>query len=572
MRLTVNRPVTGSYFNMTFHCTLSRSRLLGLALWVSGFWIWLTIIRSPLSLNHSRYPAWRDVLSQGNEEASVTFKEHPIKKHVLAAEAEFEEMLARQSKTYEAAASEYLQRYHRDPPPGFEMWYDFAVRHKSLIIDEFDIINETLSPFWKLGGAELRRRLDDVRENGWAIQSCESKAGRLDEGCESLGEGTLLWLQNPVLSTHLPDVELFINVLDEPRVLSKVVDSDSELSSDQMNDWSDDSRAHVWDKLTAACNFRFASEATGNLTPDRDVQAAAIRFSDGKQSHLDLCKHPEYDRMHGLWNSASNLHTTHLAVPILSTGVLSTMGDIPYPAPAYTRDDYTYDETEDLHWEDKVPGLYWAGKTTGGISNVLDQDWGQYHRERFVTLVNSLASEPHSYLETTDNGKTWHQHSAYVVNGPQYKVHFTEIVQYADETTYDAISDAFDIHEPDPRAEAFRYTLAFDLDGNGHSGRFYRLLNSHSLPLKQTVMREWHDERLQPWLHYVPISLDMNELPEVVRYLSEEEEGRQAAAFMAEKGREWSLRVLRPVDQALYVYRLMLELARVQDAERPASM
>jgi hypothetical protein len=157
------------------------------------------------------------------------------------------------------------------------------------------------------------------------------------------------------------------------------------------------------------------------------------------------------------------------------------------------------------------------------------------------------------------------------MDGPLYEVYFTEIVQCEDEMTREAISSEFDIHEPDERAESFQYTLNFDLDGNGHSGRFYRLLNSRSLPLKQTVFREWHDERLQPWLHYVPISLGMEELPEVVRYLSVEDEGQQLAALLAAQGREWSLRALRPVDQAIYLYRLMLELARLQDPSRLAS-
>ena len=63
----------------------------------------------------------------------------------------------------------------------------------------------------------------------------------------------------------------------------------------------------------------------------------------------------------------------------------------------------------------------------------------------------------------------------------------------------------------------------------------------------------------------------MEELPEVVRYLCEEEEGRRLAGLMAEGGRRWSRRGLRPVDQAIYLYRLMLELARLQDPRREAS-
>lgn len=72
---------------------------------------------------------------------------------------------------------------------------------------------------------------------------------------------------------------------------------------------------------------------------------------------------------------------------------------------------------------------------------------------------------------------------------------------------------------------------------------------------------------MQPWLYYVPISLEMDEVPEVVRYLVEEE-GRGLAKELALKGREWTQRALRPVDQVVYLYRLLLELSRLQDPER----
>ncbi|EME88538.1 glycosyltransferase family 90 protein, partial [Pseudocercospora fijiensis CIRAD86] len=119
----------------------------------------------------------------------------------------------------------------------------------------------------------------------------------------------------------------------------------------------------------------------------------------------------------------------------------------------------------------------------------------------------------------------------------------------------------------DPRSESFKYPLNFDLDGNGHWARFYRLLAFNSLPLKQTVFKEWHDDRLIPWVHYVPISLAMDELPEVVRYLTEEEEGQKIARKLAVNGQVWSQKSLKPV---VYPYRLMLELARITDPDRKA--
>lgn len=114
--------------------------------------------------------------------------------------------------------------------------------------------------------------------------------------------------------------------------------------------------------------------------------------------------------------------------------------------------------------------------------------------------------------------------------------------------------------------------LVFDLDGsNGISGRYYKLLASRSAPLKQTLLREWHDDHLLPWLHYIPVSQSMEELPELVFYLTSTEAGQQRAKEIAEQGREWYKRAFREVDLTIYAYRHILELARLQDPEREAT-
>ena len=491
--------------------------------------------------------------------APVLLEEHPIKTLVRQAQAEFEEQLARQSRTFKSAASEYQRRYHRLPPPGFDLWYEFAVKHNSPIIDDFVIINGSLKPFWTLSGSEVRRRLANVRKNGPAIQHCQFVGGRLSYGCGYLGGELLSWLEDAGVWSKLPGLELLIDRLDEPRVLSGGVDE--KLVVDGTIVWTDQSHSRVWDDITAACGFEPDLRAPVSIKSSKTPLLTQKNFDNGKPESSDICQHPEYSRVYGLWDSPSSLHTTRTAVPILSAAVPSTMGDIPIPAEAYTNDMFTYNETEDRAWETKTAGLYCAGKTTGSFQGVSYLDWKLHHRQRFVALVNGLEEgKEHTYLARSPgrDGSEWTRRKSSVLDASLYSVHFTDVVQYADSTTNASIRAYFDIHPAQPRNESFKYTLNFDTDGNGHSGRFYRLLESRSLPLKQTVLREWHDERLKPWLHYVPISLGMEDLPEAVRYLADEEEGRAVAAFMAEEGRRWSRRALRPVDQAIYLYRLML--------------
>lgn len=89
--------------------------------------------------------------------------EHPIPQLMTAAEDAYRAKLARQSTSLGEAVAEYRRRYGRDPPKGFDRWYWYAVKHKFVLKDEFDAIDEDLRPFWALSGQELRRRVDQVR-------------------------------------------------------------------------------------------------------------------------------------------------------------------------------------------------------------------------------------------------------------------------------------------------------------------------------------------------------------------------------------------------------------------------
>jgi Glycosyl transferase family 90 len=114
----------------------------------------------------------------------------------------------------------------------------------------------------------------------------------------------------------------------------------------------------------------------------------------------------------------------------------------------------------------------------------------------------------------------------------------------------------------------YQHRFLMDLDGNTFSGRFYNHLRSNSLSLKMTVFKEWHDDRLRPWVHYVPVSLEMGELPELVRWFATTERGEAVGRNVAGMGAEaWRIG-LRAEDMQVYVYRLFLETARLIDPER----
>ena len=97
-------------------------------------------------------------------QSRTTLNEHPIPRLMAEAEENFKQLLSRQSTTLKKAVVEYKRRYGRNPPKGFDQWWDFARRNNVKIIDDYDAVFEDLSPFWDMSGEEFRARVDVVRE------------------------------------------------------------------------------------------------------------------------------------------------------------------------------------------------------------------------------------------------------------------------------------------------------------------------------------------------------------------------------------------------------------------------
>jgi hypothetical protein len=60
---------------------------------------------------------------------------------------------------------DYETRWGRPPPPGFDIWFQYATDRQSKVLVEFDQINEDLRPFWGIEPRVLRERVAMVGGN-----------------------------------------------------------------------------------------------------------------------------------------------------------------------------------------------------------------------------------------------------------------------------------------------------------------------------------------------------------------------------------------------------------------------
>lgn len=529
-------------------------------------------------------------------------KTHPIKSLVQDAQSSWQAKLQSQSQTLEAAVSEYKRRYGMPPPPHFDKWYEFAKRKGVQLIDEYDTIHHSLLPFWALSPATIRERAREALgfgdNNLMGLLIRNGKAAHVEGGQEWLQQAAV-GMMEPFID-YLPDMDLAFNVHDEPRVvvphdeLSRLVEvalsknipvaaqqkSPRNSFSSRPKDVNSGKRitevkttrfnvfAHqpTWIPSRLSCSPQSPARALEESMALDNLTAYALSelgFVYNHTAFSDVCNSPSFSKSHGFFDRPNAFNVVHDLFPIFSQSKMSSFQDIVYPSPWYWYGKVEYKESKDMPWTEKQNHLWWRGSTTGGFSRA--GGWKRQHRQQFVRKVNALDQAKvlkNSNSAATDENPDDSKWVVQEVPRQDYKdimdVHFSHVGQ-CDPGDCDAQREFFKVVEPADQQEAWKSKYLLDMDGNAFSGRFYAFLMSHSLTFKMAVFREWHEEWIKPWVHYIPLSLRADEALEAVRYFDAEEEGKPLATGIAEGGREWASKALRNEDFEVWLFRLLLE-------------
>lgn len=322
-------------------------------------------------------------------------------------------------------------------------------------------------------------------------------------------------------------------------------------------------RQKIWESVTIPCEPDSPARSPNHY--QEEVESGP-RFITNLTAAQDICQWPSsYSARHGFLSSPSTFHFTHSHVPILATSKFSTFSDIMIPSSYYFQDDIAeMDDSKDSLYEDKIDQVYWRGSNTGG--HWTQGSWTMGHRQRFVNFTNTPNGDI-VLLKKSSDGQWMPQHTVLSKVQKKFKVEFSQFIQCDDEDCKEQ-EDYFHKAKWDANNDAVGSKIVYNLDGNSFSGRYYRLLKSNSLVFMQAMFKEWHDDRIIPWVHFVPISNSMEELPETTRYLLDDPEGQIIAARIASDSKDWSKKILRRVDMTAAFYRVFLEYARLVDDNR----
>ncbi|MCJ1468944.1 hypothetical protein MMC07_007574 [Pseudocyphellaria aurata] len=494
-----------------------------------------------------------------------TIEVHPIERLVRDAATQSKRWLtqASTSKTLAEAVETYRLRYKKPPPPGFDVWFQYATERSSLVIDDYDGIYEDLRPFWALSPESIRVMTRTIISDQWnEVAEVSIRSGKAEVGPKVIP--THRWMLDGVLATihdfveWLPDMDLAFNINDEPRVAipwkslqtyqdyGALVPSATEGLS---NEWSSD-RASNWrvlgEKEASPSPFEdhsffnsFADYGSIACPPDSPARklhlwdprafcnACAAPHSDGiflKNWTLSAspCHQPDLAHLHGFYLSPAAFKPSHTLLPVFSQSKAQGYADILYPS-AWNYIDKVKYEPSDTHpdppFASKENSLFWRGATSEGLSRYAT--WKGMARQRVVHLVNN-ATNPLPVLLPHPSQPTSYAYTLLPPSalGLNLDVAFVEGIARCWDDDCDNQAAEFGLADKSDFQAHWRHRFLLDLDGAGFSGRFLPFLRSRSLVFKTAVFREWWDGRVFAWQHFVPIDVRLQGLLSTLAYFA----------------------------------------------------
>lgn len=343
-------------------------------------------------------------------------------------------------------------------------------------------------------------------------------------------------------------------------------------------------RERRWD-LSAFCASCFAPHSYSQFVKNWTLAA-------------DPCHQPDLGDLQGFYLSPSAFKVSIDLVPVFSQSRAGGFHDILYPSAWNYEDKAVYrpnDEFPDPPFAGKETTLFWRGATTEGVSPGSGE-WRGMTRQRLVHLfTNGSDADSQAVLLPTSNSAN-PSYSIRSVRTSRLRSHLSTSLRFVDHIERCVGRDCSDQHaEFAPQfvrgsdfQEHWRYKYLFDADGAGFSGRFLPFLHSGSLPFKVGVMREWWQDRVTPWVHFVPVDVRLKEAWSLLVYFAgwkgrdgatPEDRNRTYADWamppheseaeaIALRGKEWAEKVLRKEDMEVYLFRLLLEWGRLTDDAR----
>jgi len=531
------------------------------------------------------------------------------------------------SKSLVQAVGSYKERYNRYPPPGFQHWYEYATARNSVVIDDFDSIHRDLLPFHALSPQEIRLRTWQMISNPWndaAGISIRSGQAAISPNVVPTHRWMLDGLVEMIskFAEYLPDMDLAFNLNDECRVAvpfqqiesMRLAGEGSGVLTQSPRNAFTPGRGDQWQLIpdqsitetplmelswqrtfydfgSVGCPPRSAARSqriwdfSGICAACTHPQSLGAFLANWSKA-ADICHQPDLANLHGIYLSPAAFKGAHDLYPIFSQSKVHGFNDILYPSAWNYIDKAKYDPSDehpDEPYTLKNTTLFWRGATSEGVSQGFGQ-WRGMTRQRFIHIANNIngSEAPQPILLPHGEHKLSYKQLgiSQLTDLLSTDVHVVDFIARCGGKDCPQQAQEFaPLFAPSDFQDHWKNKFLLDLDGAGFSGRFLPFLYSNSLPFKAGLFREWWDDRVTAWQHFVPLDVRGHGMWATLAYFAgingtvngryvhmdaHEIEGER----IAERGQAWANKVLRKEDMEIYFFRLLLEWGRLTDDDR----
>ncbi|KZS91031.1 hypothetical protein SISNIDRAFT_517630 [Sistotremastrum niveocremeum HHB9708] len=533
---------------------------------------------------------------------------HPIPDLIAHSQSLWRTKQSRASRTLADAITEYKRRYHgRKPPKGFDKWWKYVERNNVQLPDEYDQIMRDLEPFYGIDPSTLLAELAKEEGRGFSYtlvsekgrMSVEKRNYNLEGGDKGKPEGMMDFLRD--VEGELPDFRAVFSVMDGSSLYLSWEHKAEAIKAARENRYVDLSK--LPDPKPKGFEWPVICPPTTPInSPDLlETYPQNKSFIHSHLSTMSPCTHPSHAKLSGFYLSRREPPPRPARlIPVFVPSKVTIHEEILTVAP----DQFWMDKGRDVGWNEKGDErIVWRGGNTGvaiNERNYKELDWMETQRMR---LIRDFSGERDGVEEDeeSEDGQGGLRGSDLLVervrtaslNAALVDVAFTGRPVQCDRVTCAILEKEYEFRKKQTPEEANRYKYFLDVDGNGWSARFRRLMSSNALVFKSTLFPEWFTDRIQPWVHYVPIKVDYTDLYDTLLFFrgdlnptssrggeadgsgSGSAGGRGKGDVLAEEianeGRDWVDKYWRAEDMTAYMYRLMLEYARVMSLDREAA-
>ncbi|KAJ3774584.1 glycosyl transferase family 90-domain-containing protein [Lentinula raphanica] len=534
--------------------------------------------------------------------------QHPIYDLIEKSEAAWKAKLKKASRSLDEAVIEYKRRYGRKPPLGFDKWWEYVEKHKVQLPDEYDQIHRNLEPFWGIDPRDLQiiefthevvpqtdtytmgkfSMEDPIQLLNFSLPSNTSTNYDMAEA----GKAIVDLLREAGVDKHIPPFRATFNPHDSPEMLTNwnlwnraVAHAREGKTFSILNSPRPNDPHHGWltacDPASAAPSapIDFNGPYPAHLWPNGEPMSPAHTrtFIHDHRTAMDPCQNPHILRHHGQFvKFGHGVDPRTLLIPRFSFSPSTLHHDILFANPMNWVAELpgganpAWEERVDerLHWRGANTGIHYSKRILWRLSHRIKMvEWANDHLYSGLRILGLGAKRGERVGEGTVVEKARWAPAMLDIAFAGQAINCEE-----QDGTCAELREMFEWKKRVNFIDAGKYKYVLDIDGNAWSARFKRLMTTSSCIFKATVYPEWFTDRIQPWVHYVPVQIDLSDLWDTFTFFRGDLNGDhghdELAKKIGEAGSVWSQTFWRQEDLIAYNFRLLLEYARVMSTDR----